>query len=118
MRPEILGLLEDIHEAIGFVNEDTTAITFEAFMNDRRRRQAVERNFEIMGEAMNRLFRHAPDIAERITAARQIVAFRNAIIHGYDMIEYPNVWQIVHESLPVLRREIEHILSEANGSAS
>lgn len=57
MQPDILGLLEDIHDAIGFIDEDAAGTTFETFMGDRRRRQAVERNFEIMGEAVNRLHR-------------------------------------------------------------
>ncbi|MDQ4045735.1 MAG: DUF86 domain-containing protein [Chloroflexota bacterium] len=81
-------------------------------MGDRRRRQAVGWNLAIMGEAVNRLLRRAPDIAVRISAARQIVDFRNAIIRGYDVIDYPRVWQVIHESLPVLRSEVEALLSE------
>lgn len=43
----------------------------------------------------------------------QIVAFRNALIHGYDRIDYSKVWQAIQESLPILRAEVEHILREA-----
>ena len=88
-------------------------MTFDSFEGDRRTRQLVERNFEIIGEAVNRLQRHAPDVAERISASQRIVGFRNALIHGYDVIDYPTVWRTVQESLPVLRTEVEQLLREA-----
>ncbi|MDQ2654689.1 MAG: DUF86 domain-containing protein [Chloroflexota bacterium] len=87
-------------------------MTFEAFEADRRSRQAVERNFEIIGEAVNRLRRHAPELTERISACNQIVALRNALIHGYDRINYPALWLAVQQSLPVLRVEVEVLLRE------
>ena len=68
MPPDILGTLEHIHEAAGFIEADTAGMTFETFKADRRTRQAVERNFEIIGEAVNRLRRHAPEIVERVSA--------------------------------------------------
>ena len=60
MPPDIIGTLEDILEAAGYIEVDTAGLTMEAFEEDRRTRQAVERNFEIIGEAVNRLRRHAP----------------------------------------------------------
>ena len=75
----------------------------------------VERNFEIIGEAVNRLRRHDPDVVERISAYRQIVGFRNVLVHGYDVIDNPTVWRAVQESMPVLRVEVERLLREAEG---
>lgn len=117
MQPDILGLLEDIQEAIGFIAEDTSGISFDTFKDDRRRRQAVGWNFAIIGEAVNRLRHHAPDIAEQISAVRQIVDFRNAILHGYDVIDNARVWQVINESLPVLKIEVEQLLHEEEGDA-
>ena len=73
MRRDTLGLLKDMRNAADYITEDTRDLTFAAFMADRRTRQAVERNFEIIGEAVNRLQRHDPATAERISAYRQIV---------------------------------------------
>ena len=57
MPPDILGVLEDIIEAADYIVEYTTGITYDAFMRDPRTRQAVERNFVTIGEAINRLRR-------------------------------------------------------------
>lgn len=115
MPPDIIGTLEDILEAATYIKADTAGMTFEAFEADRRSRQAVERNFEIIGEAINRLRRHAPDLAARIGASNQAVALRNVLIHGYDRINDAALWIGVQESLPVLRAEVEELLREAEG---
>ena len=114
MPPDFTGTLEQIHEAAGYIETDTAGMTFDAFMDDRRSRQAVERNFEIIGEAVNRLRRHAPEIAERISASNQIVAFRHHLSHGYDRIDYPTVWRAVQEALPKLKTEVEALMREAD----
>ncbi|MFN0048879.1 MAG: DUF86 domain-containing protein [Cytophagales bacterium] len=72
--------------------------------------QAVERNFEIMGEAMNKILNIQNDIA--ISNSRKIVDTRNKIIHGYDEIEPENIWNIIVKHLPVLKMEVEKLLSE------
>ena len=113
MRPDTLGLLEDLRDAAQFIADDTAGMTFEAFERDRRTRQLVERNFEIIGEAVNRLRRHDPTLVTRITAHNRIVGLLNALIHGYDVIDYPIVWRAVQESLPVLRAEVDRLLREA-----
>ena len=72
---------------------------------------AVERNIEIIGEAMNRLLKIAPQI--EISNARRIVDARNKIIHGYDEVENVQVWGIIINSLPVLKKEANEYLKEA-----
>jgi uncharacterized protein with HEPN domain len=71
---------------------------------------AVERNIEIIGEAMSRLLRMEPNI--EITSARRVVDARNKIIHGYDEIENTQIWGIIINSLPVLKKEVEHYLEK------
>jgi uncharacterized protein with HEPN domain len=113
MPPDILGTLEHIFEAAGYIQDDTAGMTFEAFEADRRTRQVVERNFAIIGEAVNRLRRHAPEVVEQISASNKIVGLRNVLIHGYDQVDYAALWITVQESLPVLRLEVETLLSES-----
>jgi uncharacterized protein with HEPN domain len=113
MRHDTVALLENIRDAALFIADDTAGMTFAAFDRDRRARQLVERNFEIIGEAVNSLRRHEPAVVARIIAHDEIIAFGNVLIHAYDVIDYLTVWRIVQESLPVLRAEVEQVLRQA-----
>lgn len=66
------------------------------------------------GEAINRLQRQAPEHFNRITGARQIVDFRNVVVHGYDVVDYRQVWNLTQEKVPVLKSEVERILMDAD----
>jgi uncharacterized protein with HEPN domain len=116
--PDILGTLEHIHEAAGFIEADTRGLPFAAFMSDRRTRQVVERNFVIIGEAVSRLLRHAPDVAERVSASNEMVGFCNQLAYDYDQVDYPTLWRAVQETLPELRAEVEMLLSESESCKS
>ena len=83
---------------------------FEVFNQDLMLRRAVERNVEIMCEAMNRVLKEVPDIA--ITNARKIVDTRNYIIHGYDSLSSDILWSIIINHLPLLRQEVASLLGE------
>jgi uncharacterized protein with HEPN domain len=72
--------------------------------------QAIERNLEIIGEAVNRILNVYPEI--RITHARKIVATRNRIIHGYDTVSEDIIWAIVTNDLKKLRKEVINLLDE------
>lgn len=71
---------------------------------------AVERKFEIIGEALNQLSRQDPVLAASIPNLEQIVAFRNILIHGYALVNHDRVWRIVQEFLPQLRTRVEELL--------
>ena len=64
MQPDTLGMLVDIRDSARFIADDTAGATFDQFLTDRRMRQLVERNFIIIGEAVNRLRRRDPEIAD------------------------------------------------------
>jgi len=69
----------------------------------------VERNFEIIGEAIKRLAQHDPTSASRIGAHAQIIAFRNVLIYGYDLVDHTLVWNAIEQQLPVLQRDVESL---------
>ncbi len=74
-------------------------------------RSAVERQFEIIGEALGTLARVDATIAARIPELRDIVAFRNILIHGYAILDRARVWRVVEDDLPRLRSLLAEILS-------
>lgn len=73
---------------------------------------AVERKFEIVGEALSQLSKLNPALAQRIPDIRDIIAFRNILIHGYAAVEHSRVWRIADASLPGLRAAVAALLEE------
>ena len=118
MRAEEKKLLLDVWEASQSITQRCAGHTFEEYAGDRWFRRAVEREFEIIGEGLNRLDRLAPATASRITSLRRIVDFRNRIIHGYDSVDDVIVWRTVQHHLPVLLSEVERLLREVGPAAS
>ena len=76
-------------------------------------RAAVEREFEVIGEALSRLATLDKDLAAQISEHERIIAFRNILTHGYAEVDDRLVWAIVETKLPVLRREIDALLGGA-----
>lgn len=103
-----LSLLNHMRDAAEHILEKTRSSTLPHYLRDRDLQQIVERNFEIIGEAMRRLTRHDSDIADRITDGREIIAFRNVLIHAYDDIDHFRVWQVI-EHLPLFCSELDVI---------
>jgi uncharacterized protein with HEPN domain len=112
MQPRTIALLEDIKNSIGYIREDTSGMTVDEFVGKRQARQLVAHNFQIIGEAVGRMRRDDPTVAARLSGHNQIVAFRSALIHGYDVINYSDVWNTVQNALPVLSREVEALLRQ------
>jgi uncharacterized protein with HEPN domain len=109
MEFDIKACLKDIEQAIDeiyeFLPEERN---FFAFQKDLKTRKAVERNIEIIGEAMDRILKADPKI--QITDSRKIVDTRNRIIHGYDVVSDDVIWLIVNKSLPILEQEVKKLL--------
>ena len=107
------ALLKYLYDILGAVIEtlsyfDNRPKLFEEFDSNLMLRRAVERNIEIMGEAMNRILKACPDI--RITNARRIVDTRNYIIHAYDSLSSEILWSIIINHLPLLKTEVEDLI--------
>ena len=109
---EIKAWLYDILNAINEIDSFFTGTPkeFTAYQNDVRTRRAVERNVEIIGEAMNRILQKGNSV--ELSISRKIVDTRNRIIHGYDSVSDDIIWTIVISHLPVLKSEVEKLLNE------
>ncbi len=73
-------------------------------------KRAVERDLEIIGEAVSRILKQNPDFP--INSARKIVGLRNQIIHAYDNISDENIWAIIQKHIPVLKVEVTKLIEE------
>lgn len=110
MRLEAKKYLFDIRQASERIAEFTAGKRFEDYQTNAMLRAAVEREFEIIGEALAKLIRLDPSFAAQITEHRRVVAFRNILVHGYADVDDRVVWDVVETKLPVLRREVETLL--------
>jgi len=110
MREEILVWLHDVKVAILNIEEFYASAekSFDAFQKNKMLRQAIERNLEIIGEGVNRIFQADPQIS--ISNARKIVGLRNRITHEYDKLDNETLYVITIKYLPQLLTEIEAIL--------
>jgi uncharacterized protein with HEPN domain len=109
MELDVKKLIYDIDQATGLIIKFTAEKSLRDYKSDPLIRSAVERQFEIVGEALNRLDKLDPDTAARISDYRRIIGFRNVLAHGYDVISDDIVWDIVQNRLPELRYELEEI---------
>ncbi|MDR7555228.1 MAG: DUF86 domain-containing protein [Armatimonadota bacterium] len=112
MRLEAKKYLYDIQQATELIAGFTAGKTYADYEREAMLRAAVERQFEIIGEALSQLARLDEAVAARISEYRRIIAFRNILIHGYAEIDHRIVWDIVQSKLPTLRREVAVLLEE------
>ena len=104
----LYDILNAIVEIESFFNNEPKE--FAKYQNDLRTKRAVERNIEIIGEALSRILKRDQTIT--ITNSRKIVDTRNRIIHGYDSVSDEVIWGIMIRHFPVLQTEIQTLLGE------
>lgn len=114
MDERILKWLYDIKMAIDeidgyFINEQKD---FFKYRDNLMLKRAVERDLEIIGEAMNRIITRDNNYIIKITSAKAIVGLRNQVIHAYDNISDENIWSVLINHLPKLKAEIESLIAE------
>ncbi len=106
---EVKTWLKDIEQAIIEINSFIPEIkNFKDFQKDLKTKRAVERNIEIIGEAMSRILKVDPNI--KISHTRKIVDTRNRIVHGYNSVSEDILWGIIVKNLPDLEREVSELL--------
>jgi uncharacterized protein with HEPN domain len=109
MQPKILKFLLDIQSIIQEIElvKTKTNNNFTSFQSDIILQRAVERDLEIIGEAIRKIMEIDPEI--KITSAKNIIGLRNIISHAYDSVEPEMIWGIIQNNIPVLSNEIINI---------
>lgn len=102
----LFDMQQAIDEIFQFLGDERNFITYQ---EDLKTKKAIERNLEIIGEAMSRIMKVNPTI--KITNAKNIIGTRNRIIHSYDQISDEVIWTIVCRELPGLQEEITALLA-------
>ena len=111
MDNEIKTWLYDILQSIDEINSyyiDKPKL-FEEYITDIKTKRAIERDLEIIGEAVNRILKK--DSNFQLNNAKQIISTRNRIIHGYDMVSDDLIWSIVINHIPKLEKEVKNLLN-------
>lgn len=106
-----LDYLRDILDGIDTIQQYTEEMTFDAFKNDPKTVDAVVRNFEVIGEAASNL---SDTLKNRYTMVEWngVVNFRNVMIHDYFRVDTAQVWDTIHNNLPLLKQQITTILEQ------
>lgn len=112
MQRDPRAYLWDVADAAQAIQSFTHGLDAPAYRASSLVQAAVERKFEIIGEALNQLSKSHPALASRIPDVAQTVAFRNQLIHGYAKVNADTVWSVVQSSLPVLLAITQALLTE------
>ncbi|MCC5923333.1 MAG: DUF86 domain-containing protein [Crocinitomicaceae bacterium] len=109
MQPNLLKYILDIESVIEEIEsiKQKTQNDFNNFSNDIILQRAVERDLEIIGEAVRKIIEINPQI--EITASKNIIGLRNIISHAYDSVEPEMLWGIIQKNIPVLANEIRKL---------
>jgi uncharacterized protein with HEPN domain len=111
MRPEASALLWDARKAVGLIMQFVADRSWSNYRSDPMLRSAVERQFQIIGEALNRLSKVDPETAAEVPDLARIVAFRNVLVHGYAVIDDELVWEVATTRVAVLANTFDSLLS-------
>jgi len=103
-------LLLDMQESCQAIQTYCHGKTLPSYVANRQLRRATEREFEIIGEALNRLSKTAPETAAHILQLERIISFRNRVIHGYDTVDDEVVWGVIERHLPALKADVDSLL--------
>ncbi len=114
MQLEIKKCLEDIRQAAELILQFTANKTLEEYEKDTLLRSAVERQFEIVGEAINRVSKIDPSICAKIPNTPRIVAFRNILILAYDIVDNHVVWDVIQFNLRPLLDRVNALLGNGD----
>ena len=101
-------LIADLLLACDDIDQFCSGRTYEDFSGDRLLQAGVERKLEVVGEALNRLYQLDEEwLEDHIPEYRRIIGLRNVIAHGYDVVDYDILWDVVENHLPLLREQLE-----------
>jgi uncharacterized protein with HEPN domain len=113
LRRDPRACLHDILTAADAILGFAKGADFADYLENEMLRSAIERKFEIIGEALSQLAKLDSDLARKISDWRDIIAFRNILIHNYASLDHDIVWRVQSDQLPRLRAEVEALLDSA-----
>ena len=112
MRPESAAILWDVHAAGTRIAEFIVGLDEVGYTSDPLRRSAVERQLEIVGEALNNLRKGDSETAQRVPDISRIIGLRNILAHGYAVVDDSVVWGAASQRVPTLLTSVAELLAE------
>ena len=112
MNPRSIKRLEDAAEACSKIRDFTRNHSIEEFIQSDLLKAAVERQFEIIGEALGIASKEDPSVENHLPELPRIVALRNRLIHGYDSVDPELIWDLVQTKVPALISHLEKVLNK------
>lgn len=109
VKTHLLDILNAIDSIYDYLGEERSLTTDES---NKLLRRTVERELEIIGEAVGRILKRDPEI--NISSSRRIVNLRNWVIHAYDNVDNVIIWGIINKDLPMLREQVLDLLEKKN----
>lgn len=113
LRPETAAAVFDMNRAAGRIAEAVENKSFDNFASDWILQSAIERQFEVIGEALVRIREPEQPVFERFSEPEKVIGLRNIIIHGYDQVDPKVLWAIATMELEKIQQIIEELLEEA-----
>jgi uncharacterized protein with HEPN domain len=110
MDEQVLKYIYDAVQAANKIVHFVEGKSFEEYNRDDFLRSAVERQFEILGEALNRIKKIDQAVMDAIKGYRGAISFRNVLAHGYDMVDNVVVWGIIEKDLPKLKESLDELM--------
>lgn len=110
MKPAVIERLRDVLDACDRTARFTAGRSLDDYLADELLRAGVERQIEIIGEALNHARRLDPSLSSQILRLHQGIAMRHRIIHGYDKIDDELVWMTAQLRVPQIRNQIALLL--------
>lgn len=110
MQRDARAFLWDVQQAVIAIQAFTQGMDSTSYSDSALVRSAVERQFEIIGEALNRLSKISPTIAQEVPNLREIIGLRNILIHGYASIDHGRIWHTAEHLVPKLRLVVTALL--------
>lgn len=112
MQDRVLGWLEDIRLAADDVLRFSSGLDLKAYLADELKRMAIERQLITMGEAMVQLANEFPEVSARVAEFRQVISFRNILVHRYRTLDHHMTYGIIREKLPGFRDKVASLIDE------
>ena len=108
--PRNIKRLEDAESACTRIQDFLQEVSLDTFLASQLLRSAVERQLEIIGEALGTAAKDDDSLQEIITDLPRIVGLRNRLIHGYDSVDPELVWDVVKSKIPSLKHQLTLII--------